>query len=191
MVFGAWTKVMPPPAAFENRQRARGIVAADIDEGGRFDLPQPVENLGAIFLVWLVARRAEPGIGRVGQAPDVAVGEPRQFDEVALADAAHAVAGPEDAGRRIAPARFEHGARDRLVDHCGRAAALRYDEDLAHFFLLAIRPSRCNPSPPQTGPAGNRWTTDWSRGGKGRGSFAAAAGEVWSARQTKAAGFQP
>ena len=112
--------------------RARGVVAADIDEGVGAGLLQAVEHQVAIGGVRLVAGRAERGARRAGDQPKLLLGQVGQHDIVAVAHAAHAVPRAEHARLRVAAADFQRGAHHGLVDHRGRPAALRDHECLGH-----------------------------------------------------------
>src|SRR5579871_3124366 len=115
----------------EDLHGAGGVVAADIDEGARAGLSQRIDDVGAIFRVRLVAGRAEPGIRRIAEAAQVGVRQRREVDEVALAEAADAVACAEHLGAGKATPDFQHSAGDRLVDDRGWTAALGDDEYVA------------------------------------------------------------
>ena len=107
---------------------ARGIVAADIDEGVGACLLQPGKDHLAIGSVGLVARAAEGRARRAGDQPQLCLGNRRKVDIIPVANAAHAVARAEDLGAGVALFRLQHRADQRLVDDGGRAAALRDHE---------------------------------------------------------------
>src|SRR3974377_894935 len=62
-VFGACTDGCVGAGGVEDLHRARGVVAADIDEGACRCFAQLINDVCAIFLVGFVARRAEAGVG--------------------------------------------------------------------------------------------------------------------------------
>src|SRR5262249_565683 len=121
-------------ATSQQLERARRVVAADIHETARIESVERLEDLAGDPVVWLVARRAQPGVGRVGAAAGVAFADPGQIHDITLYQAANAVAGTENAQTRVeSPCRADRAA-ERLVDHGGGTAALRDDE----------RPHRCS-----------------------------------------------
>ena len=71
---------------------------------------------------------------KLREAHQIVLAGRRQVDDVALDQAANAMAGSEDAEARIQPARRDDRTAKRLIDHGGGTAALRDDE----------RPHRCS-----------------------------------------------
>ena len=108
----------------DDAHRVGRVVAADVEKV--FDLvrAQHVENLLAVGDVGLVAGRAERRRRRRGDQFEVGGGLLGQVDELFVDDAAHAMQGAVYARHLGKAARFEHHARERLVDHGGRAASL-------------------------------------------------------------------
>ena len=104
----------------------RRIVATDIEEMADAVRAQDLEDLVAISGVGLVARRAQCRARRVRDQFEVVAGFLGQVDEVFIDDAAHAMPGAIDQFDLMLAPCFEDDTNQRLVDDCGRSAALGY-----------------------------------------------------------------
>ena len=117
----------------------RRVVAADVKKVADLVRLQHLEDFLAIRQVRLVARRSQRGRRGVGHQFQVAAGFLRQVDQVFVDDAAHAVLCAVDSFNGGKAARFQHHAGQRLVDDCGRAAALgNQDFSGAHGISFAM-----------------------------------------------------
>src|SRR5262249_52609493 len=103
---------------------SRGVVATDIDEGARMKAFEGREDRSGDLRVRLIARRAQPGIGRVREADEVAFADAGQIHDVALYQAANAMAGSENAQTGVEPPGRADRTAERLVDHSGGTPTL-------------------------------------------------------------------
>jgi hypothetical protein len=110
--------------------RVRRVVAADVEEVLDLVSAQHLEDLLAVGQVWLVARGAQRGRGRVGHRFQVVAGLLGEVDKVLVDDATHAVARAVDKLHIPETPRLKHHTHHGLVDDCRGSAALS-DQNLA------------------------------------------------------------